>query len=73
VASDIPGARVAIRDTGAGVLVEPGNPAALADGIRSVLDAPEQYRPDPANMRQAFDSSRSLDLYETLLAEMAKK
>ena len=72
VATDIPGARVAIRDTGAGVLVEPGNPAALADGIRSVLGAPEQYRPDPANMRQAFDPSRSLDLYETLLAEMAK-
>jgi glycosyltransferase involved in cell wall biosynthesis len=73
VASDTPGARVVVRDTGMGVLVDPGNPAALATGIRAVLDAPERYRPNPAAMRQVFDPARSLDLYEALLAEIARK
>ncbi|MCX6624266.1 MAG: glycosyltransferase family 4 protein [Acidobacteria bacterium] len=70
VASDIPGARVVVRDTGMGVLVEPCNPAALAAGLRTVLDDPARYRRDPEVIRHAFDPARSLDLYESLLREM---
>jgi len=72
VASDIPGARVVVRETGAGVLVPPGNPEALANGIRSVLDRPQDYRPDPAVIRRIFDPECSLDRYESLLAEIAR-
>jgi glycosyltransferase involved in cell wall biosynthesis len=55
-----------------GVLVEPCNPAALAAGLRAVLDEPARYRRDPAAIRSAFDPARSLDLYESLLREMTR-
>jgi glycosyltransferase involved in cell wall biosynthesis len=73
VASDIPGARVVVRDTGMGLLVEPNNPAALADGLRAVLDQPARYRKDPAEIRRLFDPARSLDLYESLLQGMIRR
>lgn len=42
VASDVPPMRRILEECGAGVLVEPGNPAALAAGILKVLEAPQE-------------------------------
>jgi glycosyltransferase involved in cell wall biosynthesis len=72
VATDIPGARVVVRETGMGVLVPPGDPQALANGIRAVLDRPGDYHPDPAVVRRIFDPEHSLDRYESLLEEIAR-
>lgn len=43
VVSDIPGARCLVQATGAGVLVAPEDPHALATGVLQVLDAPASY------------------------------
>ncbi len=44
VASDLPGMAEIVRETGCGVLVDPGSPDAIALGIRAVLDAPPERR-----------------------------
>jgi glycosyltransferase involved in cell wall biosynthesis len=67
VATDIPGAREVVRATGAGRLVPPRNPAALAEGIIEVLRDPGRYRPTPAAVRAVFDPDRSISRYEDLM------
>ena len=47
VASDLPGMAAIVRETGAGVLCDPTDPASIAGALRAVLDA-------PAERRQAF-------------------
>ena len=39
VASDLPGMAEIVRETGIGVLVDPTAPSAIAEGIRTILDA----------------------------------
>jgi glycosyltransferase involved in cell wall biosynthesis len=67
VASDIPGARVVVRETGFGRLVEPHNPPALASGILEVLRNPGAYAPTVEGVRRVFDTERTLDQYEETL------
>jgi glycosyltransferase involved in cell wall biosynthesis/ubiquinone/menaquinone biosynthesis C-methylase UbiE len=71
VATDIPGARVVLRETGMGRLVAPRDPQALAEGITDVLTHADRYRPDPDRVRAIFDQERSLDCYESLLRDLA--
>ncbi len=66
VTSDIPGARTIVRACGGGVLVEPRNPAALADGIVRVLRDPAPYTKPRAEIEALFGAERSLDAYEAL-------
>jgi len=54
VATDIPGARVPVRETGMGVLVPPGDPAALAEAIVRVVREPAPYLRPRAAIEQAF-------------------
>ena len=44
VASDLPGMAEIVREAGIGVLVDPTSPAAIAAGIREILDAPSERR-----------------------------
>jgi glycosyltransferase involved in cell wall biosynthesis len=67
VATDIPGAREVVRATGAGRLVPPRDPAALAEGIVEVLRNPGSYQPTPGAVRAAFDPERSVSRYEELM------
>jgi glycosyltransferase involved in cell wall biosynthesis len=67
VTTDIPGAREVVRATGAGRLVRPRDPAALADGIVEVLRNPGRYQPRPSAVRAVFDPDRSIERYEDLL------
>ena len=69
VASDIDGYRQALG--GAGILVEPGDPAALAAGITSALSFPRSDAPAP---RANEFSIRSLvDRYEELYVEASDR
>jgi glycosyltransferase involved in cell wall biosynthesis/ubiquinone/menaquinone biosynthesis C-methylase UbiE len=70
VTADIPGAREVIQITGLGRLVEPRNPAALANGIVELLRDPAQYQPTPERVRAVFNSQRSLDEYEALMERL---
>jgi len=67
VTTDIPGAREVVRVTGAGRLVRPRDPAALADGIVEVLRNPGPYQPRPEVVRAVFDPDRSIERYEDLM------
>jgi glycosyltransferase involved in cell wall biosynthesis/ubiquinone/menaquinone biosynthesis C-methylase UbiE len=73
VAADIPGAREVVRVTGMGRLVEPRNPQALAEGIVAVLNDPSPYQPMRDGVRAVFDTTRSLDEYETLMERLVAK
>jgi glycosyltransferase involved in cell wall biosynthesis len=44
VASDLPGMAAIVRSSGAGVVCDPTDPAAIAAAIRSILDAPPEVR-----------------------------
>jgi glycosyltransferase involved in cell wall biosynthesis len=70
VTSDIPGAREVVKVTGAGTLVPPGDPPALAEGIVRVLADPARYRPDPMQVRGTFDAGRSIDRYDRVLRDI---
>ncbi len=67
VTSDIPGARVPIRDTGFGKLAVSGDPGALALAITEVLSDPERYRPRPRTVRATFDCAKTLAEYRDVL------
>jgi glycosyltransferase involved in cell wall biosynthesis/SAM-dependent methyltransferase len=70
VASDIPGARVVVHETGFGRLAPPHDPPALAATIVETLHNRAQYLPSRAVVKQIFDPTRSLDQYEQLLNSM---
>lgn len=71
VASDIPGARVAVRSTGMGRLVAPRNPAALAEGLAAVLMEPARYVRPRDEIAAVFDPTASIDRYEELILDLA--
>jgi glycosyltransferase involved in cell wall biosynthesis/ubiquinone/menaquinone biosynthesis C-methylase UbiE len=70
VASDIPGARVAVKETGFGKLSAAGDPGTLADTICDVVQNLDQYCPTTEGVRQIFSTERSLNQYQTLLENL---
>jgi glycosyltransferase involved in cell wall biosynthesis len=72
VTTDIPGAREVVRATGAGRLVAPGDPVALAEGIIEVLSNPAPYQAGIRTVPAVFDPERSLSRYEDLLLRLGK-
>ncbi|MFO7698728.1 MAG: glycosyltransferase family 4 protein [Anaerolineae bacterium] len=70
VATDIPGARQVVLATGMGRLVKPRDPAALGEGIVSVLSDPEAFRRPTDEIRRIFDAAASIGVYERLLESM---
>ena len=73
VATDIPGARSVVQTTGAGVLVPPEEPDALADAIVSVLDDPDQFATEVAAVPALYDPSAAVARYRTLLDEVVAR
>ncbi|GAB4203421.1 MAG: hypothetical protein OHK0022_27580 [Roseiflexaceae bacterium] len=73
VASDIPGARVVVRETGFGRLAPPHDPAGLAATIAAVLDEPERYRPTAEAVRRIFNTNKTLSQYEEIMREIIRK
>ena len=55
VASDLPGMAPIVRETGAGLVVDPTDPAAIAAACRQILDASSQER--AAWRRRALDAA----------------
>lgn len=67
VATDIPGARVVVRETGFGRLVKPRNPRALSEGLIEVLQHPERFAPSVEGVRAVFNTEDTLSRYEEAL------
>lgn len=70
VTSDIPGAREVVKVTSMGRLARPGDPVALADALVEVLGNRERYTRTHEQIREVFDTTRTIDEYEALLAGM---
>lgn len=70
VASDIPGARSVVHRTGAGVLVAPEDPVALAAGIVAVLDDPGRFADAVAAAPACYDPAVGLRAYAELLQDV---
>lgn len=73
VASAIPGARVAVRETGMGLLVQPCDPQALATGIVTVLAHPARYRRTPQQIRQVFSTERTVAQYAQVYSSLLER
>lgn len=73
VATNIPGAREVIRVTGMGKLVTPRDPAAFAKGLVDVLSNRPAYQKTRAQIREVFNTERTLDEYEQLFESLVKK
>jgi glycosyltransferase involved in cell wall biosynthesis len=72
VATNIPGARQAVKRSGMGLLVEPRNPAALAEGLVQALTQRERYLKPYEEIRAIFDPDRSIVQYERLFESMIR-
>jgi glycosyltransferase involved in cell wall biosynthesis len=68
VASDIPGARVAVMATGAGRLFASGSVASLVAALEQVIENRAHYLPDATRVASAFDYVRTIDTYERVFA-----
>ncbi len=69
VASDLPGVREPVRETGMGIVVPPGNPEALAKAVKHILHTPAAYQRERALIKEQFDPQKSLQAYEQLFEE----
>lgn len=72
VASDIPGARVVVRETGYGLLCPPEAPEALSSALVEALERREELRPDPARVARLFDPAEAIRRNEELLGAVAR-
>ncbi|MGH2621219.1 MAG: methyltransferase domain-containing protein, partial [Anaerolineales bacterium] len=73
VASDIPGARVVVRETGYGLLAPANDPQGLAEALVSGLRQRDRLRPKQVEIRKIFDAERSLTAYQGLLSRLSGK
>ena len=72
VTTNIPGAREVLQVTGMGELVEACNPAALADGIVTVIRHRSQYQPTRAMVERTFSLQASVGAYEDLMKRLVR-
>ena len=70
VASDIPGVRCPVRETGMGLIVPPRDSAALAKAIIAILDNPEAYKGNSEQIQQQYSSTAIAYHYEALFKEL---
>lgn len=73
VATDIPGARVVVRETGFGRLAPKNNPQALAEAIVAILRDRRRYQPDPAAVQAIFDTERTLAQYAAIMEQIVRE
>jgi len=77
VASDVGGTREAVVDGQTGILVPPGDPAALAGGIRDIIDRPEEGRRMGRDARlkviQEFSAEREIEETVSWIEELLRR
>lgn len=70
VASDLPGVRQPVLQTGMGEIAPVGDPDGLAEAILKVLDNPEAHIRPQEEIRARFSTERTVDGYEALFQKM---
>jgi glycosyltransferase involved in cell wall biosynthesis len=71
VCTDIPGAREAVKVTGAGIIVPARDEEGLGEGIIRMLNNNTPYRRTRDEIAEVFSLERTLDQYEALLGQLA--
>ncbi len=71
VASDIPGARVVVQETGFGQLSPSKDPKRLAEVIVDTLNNLDSYRPSINGVRAVFNTTRTFEKYENILESIS--
>ncbi len=66
LASDLPGVRTPVQETGFGVVVARGDAAAVADGLRRLAATPLDRTAGAARARERYGLGTVLDAYEEL-------
>lgn len=70
VASDLPGVRQPVMQTGLGRVVPLRDPSALAEGIISVLDENDQARAVPGSYLEKFKQEKVAERYQEIFASL---
>lgn len=70
VASDLPGVRVPVQTTGMGLTASPGDPAALAAALATVVRDRATYLRPRAEVERLYSSEATTTAYERLLEEL---
>ncbi len=70
IASDLPGVRCPVRETGMGRIVPPRNSRALADALIQVLDQPQDYNGSASAIRQHYSPETVARAYEAIFKEL---
>ncbi len=73
VMTNTPGGRVPVQKTGMGALTEPGNYQHMGQTIVSVLDDRESYIRTVPQIQQIFSFERTVNQYEALFKEYARR
>jgi glycosyltransferase involved in cell wall biosynthesis len=72
VASDLPGVRVPVSETGAGLLVPPRDAQALAQALIKILDKPDEYRGTTDQLTGAAKPEAVAMKYEEIFGRLVK-
>jgi len=70
VASDLPGVRQPVLESGMGRIVPPRDAAALANAIIDILDHPQDYRGEPEKIAERYSPAQIARQYEALFNEL---
>jgi glycosyltransferase involved in cell wall biosynthesis len=70
VASNLPGVRQPVKMTGMGQVIPIGDAPALAAAVIEILDHPQNYRGEPAKIRQQFHPDTNAAAFERLFENM---
>jgi glycosyltransferase involved in cell wall biosynthesis len=71
LASDIPGVRQPVAQTGFGTLVPPADAGAITEALQSMIDAPYDRAEGAQAAHRAFSADGVLDAYEALMDKAA--
>ena len=73
LASDIPGVRTPVLNTGFGELVSPRDPAGIAKALSRLRDSPPDTAKGARRARELYGVDRTLDAYEELLGRHRRR
>jgi glycosyltransferase involved in cell wall biosynthesis len=72
LASDLPGVRTPVQETGFGTVVPPRDAAGIAAGLRRLSTAPPDRAQGAERTRKLFPSGAVIDAYEQLLGSVGR-
>jgi glycosyltransferase involved in cell wall biosynthesis len=70
IATDLPGVRQAVRTTGMGAIVPPKDVRALTEALIDVLDRPDGFSGQPAEIQRLFSPDRIATRYEEIFSRL---